>query len=130
MTPDEILEIDAKKNKPKGTTAGQSRFRINRWFESGGQLVQDNKTLFLFVSNGKGEVEVHTYTADNPEGYANSLGVFARLMKGVGAKELVTAFSNRPKLQQFLQGLADKLGIPCDIQDYGTHTFLRAYLQD
>ena len=130
MTPDEILEIDAKKNKPKGTTAGQSRFRINRWFEKGGQLVQDNKTLFLYVSNGQGEVEVHTYTADNPDGYARSLEAFIKLMKASGVKQLVTLFSNRPKLQQFLRGLADRLAIPCDIKDYGTHTFLRANLQE
>lgn len=130
MTVDEILEVDAKRNKPRGTTAKHSKFRINRWFERGGQLVQDEKTLFLFVGDGKGAVETHAYTADDPAGFAESLKRFAELMKKLGVKELVTVYVGRPKLLEFMKRVSEEMGVRYSVEDEDVYSVFRAYLQE
>jgi hypothetical protein len=108
MTPEEIIKIDAKR---RSVASKQSIGRINKLFQMGGQMVQDNKTLFTFLSNGKGLVRFHSYTADDLDGLRESLKKFIKLMQGTGAKELFVISPPRPKYLSFLESVYDDLGL-------------------
>jgi hypothetical protein len=47
MTPDEILEIDAKRNHPPGTVAGNLKADINDELRQGGDIVQVCNVLIV-----------------------------------------------------------------------------------
>jgi hypothetical protein len=108
MTPEEIIKIDATR---RNIAAKQSIGRINTMFQTGGQMVQDDKTLFTFLSNGKGLVRFHAYTADDLDGLRESLKKFVKLMQGTGARELFVICPPRPKYLSFLESVYDDLGL-------------------
>ena len=67
MTPDEILEIDAKRNHPPGTVAGHLMADINDELRLGGQIVQEGDVLIVFRGVEPGVVEHHSFNADTPQ---------------------------------------------------------------
>lgn len=102
MTPDEILEIDAKRNHPAGTLAGHLRAEINRNIRGGGQVVQQGDTLIAFIAKEKGVVEYHCFNADTPENLAKNVLAFWGMLRKAGAHKAVTPYQN-PKISDLLR---------------------------
>jgi hypothetical protein len=106
MTPDEILEIDAKRNHPPGTVAGHLRADINKELRQQGQLVQQGDTLIVFRSIKKGVVEYHCFNADTPENLVKNVVAFLGMLKKIGIKTAVTPYQN-PKINDLLRSFAE-----------------------
>jgi hypothetical protein len=102
MTPDEILEIDAKRNHPEGTSAGNLRADINEELENGGDLVQHGNTLIVYRGMGDGVVEHHSFNADTPDNLLNANMAFWRMLKKANAKIARTTYEN-PKINDLLE---------------------------
>jgi hypothetical protein len=73
MTPDEILEIDAKRNYPPGTQAGHLRAAINNNTRKNGGLLQQGNTLVMFRLSGPKKVDFYAFNADTPQNLAKNL---------------------------------------------------------
>ncbi len=105
MTPDQILEIDAKRNKPPGTVAGHSRAEINQEIRKNGQLVQQGDTLIVFRPVSKGTAEYHCFNADTPENLVKNVMVFWGMLAKMGFKKAVTPYQN-PQINTLLRQYA------------------------
>ena len=101
MTPDEILEIDAKRNHPPGTVAGHLRADINQQIKKGGQVVRQGNTLIAFHPTAKGEVTYHTFNADTGENLAKHVVMFWDMLKKAGAKKATVYYRNEKVTQLF-----------------------------
>ena len=103
MTPDEILEVDARRNYPPGTTAGNLRAIINEEARNRAAVVQQGDTLITFKTAGGDEnVEFHTFNADTPENLANNVLMFFGMVKKMGYKTASTSYEN-PKISALFQ---------------------------
>ena len=106
MTPDEILEIDAKRNQPKGTSAGNLRAIINGQLRTKGQIVQQGDTLIVFNNaDGDKDVEFHCFNADTPQNLAKNVIAFFGLAKKLGYKTATTPYKNEKISDLFRQML-------------------------
>lgn len=94
MTPDEILEIDAKRNHPPGTVAGHLIAEINDELSLGGQVVQEGNVLIMFRGIEPGVVEYHTFNADTPENLVDAVTKFFRMLKKAKCKIARTTYEN------------------------------------
>lgn len=94
MTPDEILEIDAKRNHPPGTVAGHLIAEINDELRLGGQVVQEGDVLIVFRGVEPGVVEYHTFNADTPENLVDAACKVFRMLKKAGCKVARTTYEN------------------------------------
>jgi hypothetical protein len=102
MTPDEILEIDAKRNHPEGTSAGNLRADINDELRRGGDLVQHGNTLIVYRGVGNGVVEHHSFNADTPDNLLNANMAFWRMLKKAKVAVARTTYEN-PKINDLLE---------------------------
>jgi hypothetical protein len=110
MTPDEILEIDAKRNHKPGTQAGHLRALINEQLqENQAEVVQSGDTLIVFSnSDGDDDVEYHCFNADTPQNLAANVLRFFDMAKKLGYKTATTPYEN-PKISDlFTQIIAKK----------------------
>ena len=94
MTPEEILEIDAKRNHPPGTVAGHLIAEINEEMRLGGQVVQEGDVLVMFRAVEPGVVEYHTFNADTPENLVDAVRKVLRMLKKAGCKVARTTYEN------------------------------------
>jgi hypothetical protein len=117
MTPNEILEIDAKRNHPPGTVAGNLRAVINQELRNKGHLVQQGNTLVVFRIAGPGTAEYHCFNADTPENLVKNVMVVWKLLKKMGFKKAITPYQN-PKISDLLRQFAKAYKI--DITKQGT----------
>jgi hypothetical protein len=104
MTPDEILEIDAKRNHPPGTVAGHLRAGINQDIRQGAQVVQQGNTLIAFRPTAKGVVGYHCFNADTPENLVKNVRAFWDMLRKVGAEKAVTPYRNE-KINELLRSV-------------------------
>jgi len=102
MTPDEILEVDAKRNHPAGTLAGHLRAEINQELRQKGQVIQQGDTLIVFRSTKHGVVEYHCFNADTPENLAKNVLSVWGMFKKLGFKTAVTPYQN-PKISELFK---------------------------
>lgn len=102
MTPDEILEIDARNNHPFGTKAGHLRAQINKATMAGGGLIKEGNVLLLYIPKEPGIVEFHTFNADAPQNLAKAVYALAKVLKRVGAKMMYTTYTN-PKISELFK---------------------------
>jgi hypothetical protein len=109
MTPDEILEIDAKRNHEAGTKAGHLRALINEQLqENQGEIIQQGNTLIVFSnSDGDSDVEYHCFNADTPPNLAANVMKFFELAKKLGYKTATTPYEN-PKVSELFTQLVSK----------------------
>ena len=108
MTPDEILEIDAKRNHEPGTEAGHLRAIINDQLRQKAHLVQQGDTLILFSnSDGDDDVEYHCFNADTPQNLAANVVAFFGMAKKIGYKTATTPYDN-PKISDLFKQLVPK----------------------
>jgi len=107
MTPEEIIKIDATRNR---RNAKEVRRAINTMFYAGGQLLKDSKTLITYVPAGNNLVNFDLFTADTVEGVKASVSKFVRMIHATGAKGIFIFAKNRPKFLQYLEGVFDELG--------------------
>lgn len=110
MTPDEILEIDAKRNHPPGTTAGHLRADINDELRQGGGIVQEGDVLIVYRAVEPGVVEHHSFNADTPQNLSNANKALWRMLKKAGAKIARTRYQN-PKISSLLEALIPEFDI-------------------
>lgn len=110
MTPDEILEIDAKRNHPPGTVAGNLKADINDELRRGGDIVQIGNVLIVYRAVEPGVVEHHSFNADTPKNLSDANKKLWRLLKKAGAKVARTTYSN-PKISQLLEAAMGEFDI-------------------
>jgi hypothetical protein len=110
MTPDEILEIDAKRNHPPGTTAGHLRADINNELRQGGGIVQEGNVLIVYRAVEPGVVEHHSFNADTAQNLSNANKALWRMLKKAGAKIARTRYQN-PKISALLEALIPEFDI-------------------
>jgi hypothetical protein len=105
MTPDQILEIDAKRNHPKGTSVGNLRAAINAQLRQKGHIVQQGKTLIVFSNADEDDdVEYHCFNADTPENLAANVMKFFEMAKRLGYATATTSYEN-PKISELFTTL-------------------------
>ena len=108
MTPDQILEIDAKRNHPKGTSAGNLRAIINEQLSKNGHIVQQGDTLIVFANaDGDKDVEYHCFNADTPENLAANVVKFFGMAKKLGYATATTPYQN-PKVSELFKAYVPK----------------------
>jgi hypothetical protein len=118
MTPDEILEVDAKRNYPPGTTAGNLRALINEEARNRSAIVQQGDTLITFKTAGGDEnVEFHTFNAETAENLGKNVLKFFEMVKKMGYKTASTSYEN-PKISAIFEKIiAKKHKVNIDKQD-------------
>jgi hypothetical protein len=104
MTPDEILEIDAKRNHPPGTVAGHLIAEINDELRLGGQIVQEGDVLIVFRGVEPGVVEYHTFNADTPQNLYKAVRALFLMLKKAGCKVARTTYENEKISDLFAMG--------------------------
>jgi hypothetical protein len=120
MTPKEILQIDAERNHPPGTTVGDLITNINDEIRAGGDIIQQGNTLIVYRGIGDGVVEHHSFNADTPQNLFNANMSLWKMLRKAGATTARTTYQN-PKITQLLE-LA-KVEFDIDItEDAGTFT--------
>lgn len=116
MTPDEILEIDAQRNHPPGTTAGNLRADINDELRQGGGIVQEGNVLIVYRAVEPGVIEHHSYNADTPQNLSNANKALWRMLKKAGAKIARTRYQN-PKISALLEAAIPEFDISITQED-------------
>lgn len=110
MTPDEILEIDAQRNHPPGTTAGHLRADINDELRQGGGIVQEGNVLIVYRAVEPGVVEHHSFNADTAQNLSNANKALWRMLKKAGAQIARTRYQN-PKISALLEAAIPEFDI-------------------
>lgn len=120
MTPDEILEIDAKRNHPAGTTAGNLKADINDDLRQGGDIVQEGNVLIVYRAVEPGVVEHHSFNGGSAQDLMNANAALWKMLKKSGAKIARTEYQN-PKINALLESLMGEFDISIN-QDSGFFT--------
>lgn len=110
MTPDEILEVDAKRNHPPGTLAGHLRADINDELRKGGDIIQQGNVLILYRAVEPGIVEHHSFNADTPQNLIKANVALWGMLKKAGAKIARTSYDN-PKINSLFDVLRNDFDI-------------------
>lgn len=110
MTPEEILEIDAKRNHPPGTTKEDLIEGINVELLEGGQITRQGDVLIVYRTVEPGVVEHHSFNADTPANLLEANKKLWRVLKKAGAKAARTNYKN-PKINQLLAQAQDEFDI-------------------
>lgn len=110
MTPNEILEIDAQRNHPPGTVAGELRAFINDEVREGGDIFQQGNVLILFRAVEPGVVEHHSFNADTPQNLIKANVALWEMLKKSGAKIARTSYEN-PKINSLFDVLKNDFDI-------------------
>ena len=118
MTPNEILEIDARRNHPPGTTAGHLKAEINEELQQGGGIVQEGNVLIVYRAVEPGVVEHHSFNADTPQNLSNANKALWRMLKKAGAKIARTRYQN-PKISALLRAAIPEFDISITEEDGG-----------
>jgi len=118
MTPAEILEVDAKRNHPPGTKAGNLMAIINEELRGNSKLVQQGNTLILFGNaGGVGNAEFHCFNADTPENLAKNVLKFFEMLQKLGYKTASTPYENAKISDLFKAFIAPKHEVKIDKKD-------------
>ena len=118
MTPKEILEIDAQRNHPPGTTARDLITDINDELRAGGDIVQEGNVLIVYRSIAPGVVEHHSFNADTAKNLSDANKALWKMLKKAGAHTARTTYQN-PKINQLLKALMGEFDISITEQDGG-----------
>jgi hypothetical protein len=110
MTPDEILEVDAKRNHPPGTVAGNLRAVINDNTRRHGGVLQQGNTLVMFRISAPKIMEFHCFNADTPQNLVKNLKVILRVFKKLGVKMAHTPYEN-PKINDLVKQLSPEFKV-------------------
>jgi hypothetical protein len=116
MTPEEILEVDAKRNHPPGTTAKDLIRLINGEIREGGDIIQEGDVLIVYRAIEPGVVEHHSFNADTPANLLKANEALWRMLKKVGVEIATTTYSN-PKINSLLDTVRDEFDISITKQD-------------
>jgi hypothetical protein len=116
MTPEEILEVDAKRNHPPGTTVEDLITDINDELREGGDLVQEGNVLIVYRAVEPGVVEHHSFNADTPQNLSDANKALWRMLKEAGATTARTTYQN-PKISQLLEAAAGEFDIEITKKD-------------
>jgi hypothetical protein len=118
MTPKQIIEIDAKRNHPAGTTASELIALINEDLEKGGEVVQEGKVLIAFRAISEGVVETHSFNAGTPQELLEANKSLWRKLKSSGFKVVQTEYDN-PKINELLKSARVEFDISITKKDDG-----------
>jgi len=81
MKPDQILEIDAKRNHPPGTVAGNLRAIINDNTKRNGGSIRQGNTLVTFRTVAPKTVLFFCFTADEESALSKNLELVFNMFK-------------------------------------------------
>lgn len=104
MTPNEILEIDAQRNQPPGTTAGDLIATINNELRAGGDIVQEGNVLIMFRAIEPGVVEYHPFNADTPQNLYKAVRALFLMLRKAGVHTARTTYENKNINRLFEKG--------------------------
>ena len=104
MTPEEILEVDAKRNHPPGTTAKDLIRLINGEIREGGDIVQEGNVLIMFRAVKPGVVEYHPFNADTPQNLYKAVRALFLMLRKAGCKVAWTTYENENISRLFEKG--------------------------
>jgi hypothetical protein len=110
MTPDQILDIDATRNHPEGTTANTLKALINEDLKKGGAIVQEGNVLIAFRAVAQGVVETHSFNADTPQALLEANKALWRKLKSSGFTTVRTEYQN-PKINDLLKSAMNEFDI-------------------
>jgi hypothetical protein len=110
MTPEEILEVDAKRNHPPGTVAGHLMADINDELRKGGSIVRQGNVLIVFRALKPGVIEHHSFSADTPQNLRAANIALWKMLKKAGAKTAQTSYEN-PKINELLKSAMGEFNI-------------------
>lgn len=118
MTPNEILEVDARRNHPPETTAGHLKAAINDELRAGGDIIQYGDVLIVYRSVEPGIVEHHSFNADTAQNLLNANMALWRMLRKAGAKIARTEYQN-PKINELLKLAMSEFDISITQDDDG-----------
>jgi hypothetical protein len=75
------------------------------------KLVNLGKTVFLVMVKNPGEVEVHTFSEESPQGLANNFVQLTQYLKNIGVKKART-YSDDARFKK----IAELTGLPIEIK--------------
>jgi hypothetical protein len=110
MTPDQILEIDAKRNHPPGTQAGNLRAVINDNTRKNGGLLQQGNTLVMFRLSGPKKVDFYCFNADTTQNFAKNLEAVFRVFKKLKIEKANSPYES-PELKEAFNILSKKFKV-------------------
>lgn len=110
LTPEEILEIDAKRNHPPGTTVEDLIEAINAELLDGGNVVRHKNVLIAYRSVAPGVIEHHSYSADSVQNLIEANKQLWRMLKKAGAEIAFTYYAN-PKINQLFETAMNEFDI-------------------
>jgi hypothetical protein len=110
MTPDQILEIDAQRNHPEGTSVGNLKALINEDLKKGGAIVQEGNVLIAFRAVSQGVIETHSFNADTPQALLEANKALWRKLKSSGFTTVRTEYQN-PKINDLLKTAMNEFDI-------------------
>ena len=90
MTPDQILEVDVKRNQRPGMVAGNLRAIINANAKKNGGIVQQGKTLVIFSILAPKTMGFFCFSADAPKDLSKNMTPVFRMFKKLGVKTAET----------------------------------------
>ena len=121
MTPEEILEVDAKRNYPPGTDVRELITNINNEIRQGGELIQHKNVLIVYRTVEPGVVEHHSFNADTPANLVEANEKLWEMLKRAGAKQAYTTYTN-PKISQLIEQEVKGFNINITEDEDGVYT--------
>lgn len=103
MTPEEIVAVDAQRNKG-GMPYKENLRNLQAMQVMGAQVLREGDTLFSFIPGENLSVEVHTFNAAPMDTFVDNIKKFLRMMKRLGVKTVWTEFDDSK-----IKGLFDRL---------------------
>jgi hypothetical protein len=116
MTLYEILEVDAKRNHPSGTSADYLLNQIKEDAEKGGKLLHKGKVLICFRCVADGVMETHSFNAGTASELLEANKSLWRKFKDEGFKTVQTQYEN-PKINVLLETVMGEFDISISIKD-------------
>jgi hypothetical protein len=109
MTPEEIIAIDAQKNKG-GMDPNENRRSLQTMQAAGAQVIKEGDTLFAFIPGKDLSVELHSFNAAPVNTFIENTKKVLRMLKKLGVKNAWTEFDDL-KLKSALDMLAPEFKV-------------------
>jgi hypothetical protein len=116
MTPDKILEIDAKRNHPPGTVAGNLRAVINDNTKRNGGAIRQGNTLVTFRTVAPKTILFFCFTADDESVLSKNLELVFKMFRKLKA-EVAGTINQGPNINAALKRMGNKFPSQVSVKD-------------
>lgn len=121
MTPEEILEVDAKRNYPPGTDVGELIANINDELRQGGDVLRHKNVLIVYRAVEPGVIEHHSFNADTPLNLVEANEKLWSMLKRAKAKRAYTTYTN-PRISQLIESEVKNFDVNITEDEDGVYT--------